>query len=99
MSENKIKRLAHIGVGVRKVGFTQSMVVLQHYMLHSIKTQPKYWLIWLGEIKMKIIQVGNLRKGTPAFDNPQTGRVYSVEGLSPTLNTCQGGGATTKSVG
>lgn len=48
---------------------------------------------------MKIIQVGNLRKGTSTFDNPQVGRVYSVEGLSPTLNTCQGGGATTKSVG
>lgn len=40
---------------------------------------------------MKIIQIGNLRKGTPTFDNPQTGRVYSAEGLSPTLNTCQGG--------
>lgn len=48
---------------------------------------------------LKIIQMGNLRKGTPTFDNPQTGRVYSAEGLSPTLNTCQGGRATTKSVG
>lgn len=41
MSENKIERLAHIGVGGRKAGFIQSMVVLQLYLLHSIKTLPK----------------------------------------------------------
>ena len=32
-----------------------------------------------------------MRKGTPKFSNPQTGRVYSVQGIAPTLNTCQGG--------
>ena len=40
---------------------------------------------------MRIIQLGNMRKGTPRFSNPQTGRVYSIQGLAPTLNTCQGG--------
>lgn len=40
----------------------------------------------------KIIQLGNIRKGTKGFSNPQTGRVYSQYGVSPTLNTCQGGG-------
>ena len=40
----------------------------------------------------KIIQVGNLVKPSPIFDNPQRGRVYSAEGIAPTLNTCQGGG-------
>ena len=40
---------------------------------------------------MKIIQLGNMRKGTPKFSNPQTGRVYSIEGIAPTINTCQGG--------
>lgn len=39
----------------------------------------------------KIIQLGNMRKGTPKFSNPQTGRVYSIEGIAPTINTCQGG--------
>ncbi len=39
----------------------------------------------------KIIQLGNLRKDTKNFTNPQTGRVYSAEGIAPTLNTCQGG--------
>lgn len=39
---------------------------------------------------MKIIQLGNMRKGTPKFSNPQTGRVYSIDGIAPTINTCQG---------
>ena len=39
----------------------------------------------------KIIQLGNMRKGTPKFSNPQTGRVYSIEGIAPTISTCQGG--------
>lgn len=38
----------------------------------------------------KIIQLGNLRKDTKNFTNPQTGRIYSAEGIAPTLNTCQG---------
>lgn len=40
----------------------------------------------------KIIQIGNLRKETIGFDNPQTGRIYSIYGIAPTINTCQGGG-------
>ena len=40
---------------------------------------------------MKIIQLGNIRKGTLKFNNPQTGRVYSIDGIAPTINTCQGG--------
>ena len=39
----------------------------------------------------KIIQLGNLFEGTEKFRNPQTGRIYSIEGLAPTLNTCGGG--------
>ena len=40
-----------------------------------------------------IKQVGNLFDDKErGFKNPQTGRVYDVEGLSPTLNTMQGGG-------
>lgn len=38
----------------------------------------------------KIIQIGNVFK--TSFNNPQIGRVYSVNGLSPTINTCGGGG-------
>lgn len=38
----------------------------------------------------KIIQLGNLREDTENFKNSQTGRVYSIDGICPTLNTCQG---------
>lgn len=37
-----------------------------------------------------IIQVGNIKEST--WKNPQVGRIYSVEGISPTLNICSGGG-------
>ena len=41
----------------------------------------------MNEVK----QIGNYETES-TWDNPQTGRVYAVEGLSPTLNTCSGGG-------
>ena len=38
-----------------------------------------------------VLQIGNYRKKEAGFTNPQTGRVYSTDGCSPTLNTMQGG--------
>ena len=43
------------------------------------------------DLANEIIQIGNLRDGTKVFPNPQAGRVYSVGGIAPTLNTCGGG--------
>lgn len=41
----------------------------------------------------RVMQVGNIVDDTDRdFKNPQTGRIYAPEGLSPTINTCQGGG-------
>ncbi len=37
-------------------------------------------------------QVGNVSKSNSFGGNPQAGRVYATDGLSPTLNTMQGGG-------
>jgi hypothetical protein len=38
----------------------------------------------------KIIQLGNMiRKSN--FSNPQIGRIYSINGIAPTVNTCAGG--------
>lgn len=37
-------------------------------------------------------QIGNMMDSEKGWKNPQAGRVYSVEGCSPTLNTCSGGG-------
>ena len=42
--------------------------------------------------KSSIKQIGNIAKTDNFGGNPQVGRVYDVEGISPTLNTMQGGG-------
>jgi len=43
-------------------------------------------------VEPTVMQIGNLKDDNERnFKNPQTGRVYSADGLSPTLNTCQGG--------
>ncbi len=45
----------------------------------------------------KVIQIGNIcakKKKTSngtSWDNPQPGRVYDINGISPTLNTMEGG--------
>lgn len=36
-------------------------------------------------------QLGNISTDNSSWNNPQTGRIYSAEGISPTLNTCSGG--------
>lgn len=40
--------------------------------------------------KVRCIQLGNIAVGK-SWDNPQSGRIYSVDGIAPTLNTCEGG--------
>lgn len=37
------------------------------------------------------MQIGNMDADRENFENPQCGRVYDSSGLSPTINTCQGG--------
>lgn len=39
----------------------------------------------------EVIQIGNIAEEKENFKNPQVGRIYSAEGCSPTLNTCNGG--------
>ena len=46
----------------------------------------------------KVIQVANIDQNVRKRDNPQTGRVYSVDGLAPILTTMQGGGSQPKIV-
>lgn len=41
----------------------------------------------------RVIQVAQIIDDSDRkFKNPQTGRIYSIEGIAPTINTCQGGG-------
>ena len=45
----------------------------------------------------RVIQVGNIREKDNGFNNPQRGRVYSAEGIAPTLmSNNQGGGRKVK---
>lgn len=44
------------------------------------------------KVATKVKQIGNISHSTSFGGNPQTGRVYDESGLSPTLNTMQGGG-------
>ena len=45
-----------------------------------------------GKVATEVKQIGNISHSTSFGGNPQTGRVYDEFGLSPTLNTMQGGG-------
>ena len=45
--------------------------------------------------KDKINQIGNIAE-EKSFSNPQTGRIYSNNGICPTLNTCGGGNTEVK---
>ena len=40
---------------------------------------------------MEVRQIGNFLT-CGSWDNPQCGRVYSVDGIAPTITTCGGGG-------
>ena len=43
----------------------------------------------------KILQIANIAKSA-GFNNPQKGRIYSTEGVSPTIDTMQGGNSQPK---
>lgn len=55
---------------------------------------------WLQNIaEPQVMQVGNIVDDTNiGFKNPQRGRIYSADGLSPALNCCKGGGLEPKIV-
>ena len=46
----------------------------------------------------EVIQIGNIYPDTPTFKNRTMGRVYDIEDLAPTINTCGGGGREPKIV-
>ena len=48
-----------------------------------------------GPKMVGVKEVANLRPGK-AWKSPQIGRVYGTDGLSPTIDTCQGGGKVVK---
>ena len=69
-------------------GGVSPTILATHY-----KDPPK-----ILEERMEIKEIGNLKEGQQSWKSPQTGRVYDVTGISPTLNTCGGGGHEVKIV-
>lgn len=57
-----------------------------HGVAQTLTTAPHQVVL-----EPKIQQVGNYMDTTSFGGNPQCGRVYATEGISPTLNTMQGG--------
>jgi DNA (cytosine-5)-methyltransferase 1 len=68
------------------------------YHQNQRRIQSKEWCDtlcsrdWKDPKCVKVKQVFNLIDNGSGFSNPQTGRVYATDGLSPCLNTMQGGG-------
>lgn len=46
----------------------------------------------MNEETAKVMQIGSIREGRGDFKNQQPGRVYSAEGISPTIMNTDGGG-------
>ena len=57
-----------------------------------LANDKKYTFLNTGKVATEVKQIGNISHSTSFGGNPQTGRVYDESGLSPTLNTMQGGG-------
>lgn len=62
------------------VGGVSPTILATHY-----KDPPK-----ILERKSQVLEIGNLKSGEQSWKSPQTGRIYSPKGISPTLNTCGG---------
>lgn len=59
----------------------------------KINTANNHFIVEEMKNNDEIIQVGNIVDDTNiGFKNPQRGRVYSSDGISPALNCCEGGG-------
>lgn len=61
-------------------------------------TRPVFPIRGENGTTTQVKQIGNINNSTSFGGNPQTGRVYDIEGISPTLNTMQGGGREPKVV-
>lgn len=63
------------------------------YLIGSLRGEHRPQVFPLGGAnEQNIKQVGNIHQHKRERNNPQTGRVYSTEGVSPSLSTMQGGG-------
>ena len=92
-TENRIKTIGHLGTGGQK-GWVFNVNGISRCLAATDYKDPTKiietrTMIEITEPKVK--QVGNIVT-TGNFKNPQRGRIYDADGISPTLNTMQGGG-------
>lgn len=73
---------------VSKTGHHSDDVVSEDGLSKTITAQNAY----KHTPKVSVHQMGNISISKSFGGNPQVGRVYSTDGLAPTLNTMQGGG-------
>jgi DNA (cytosine-5)-methyltransferase 1 len=73
---------------VSKTGHHSDDVMDEYGISKAITAQNAY----KHTPKVAVHQIGNIIKTKSFGGNPQRGRVYDMDGLSPTLNTMQGGG-------
>lgn len=88
--------LSNVNV-IGKINSSQDGVVVSPHGIAPTHTQADTVIVRRYSKRMdngEIIQLGNLFPDTDGFKNKTSGRVYSIEGLAPTLNTAQGGGKT-----
>ena len=88
-AKSKIKTLANDS----ETNFGSAAIVSDHGISRTIDATS-----YKHVPRVAIHQVGNYLKTSSFGDNPQTGRVYSPDGISPTLNTMQGGGQEPKAL-
>lgn len=85
--EKKIKNVGHTKSGGERSAILSTTGICSCLSATDYK-QPKQIVE-----DAKVMQVGNLINDTDKnFKNPQRGRVYDTDGLSPCLSTMQGGG-------
>ena len=92
-TENRIKTIEHLGTCGQK-GWVFNVNGISRCLAATDYKDPTKiietrTMIEITEPKVK--QVGNIVT-TGNFKNPQRGRIYDADGISPTLNTMQGGG-------
>lgn len=77
---------------IRVVGNTSSTDYKSQNVISSNGISPTLTATdYKHQKQVAVRQIGNIVKHK-GFSNPQRGRIYSANGLSPTLNTVQGGG-------
>ena len=75
-----------------KTGYRSHDILDENGISKTITASEDVKVNTLVALHNSVKQIGNIRKTSSFGGNPQTGRVYSVDGISPTLSTMQGGG-------